>query len=81
MGIFAIIQLIIGIIGAIPTIIKIIQEIFAMLKGKPLAVQMQVKSEIKSALMDCQTARALGQEPNHELLTQKLQGILETLKP
>lgn len=80
MGIFAIIQLIISVLGMLPTIIKLVKEIFAMLKSKPASVQASVREQVREAILDCKTARGLGLNPNHELLTEKLQAILERLK-
>lgn len=73
-------NLLIAIITNLPTIVATIKEIIAWLKKVPKSEADFAKHSLKDILHELQAAKKLGVEPNHRVLGERLQGILERLK-
>lgn len=68
------ITILMAIIGNIPTIIKAIQAILALLRNQPVPVQAQMKAEMKQAVKDCAV------DGDHARLLVRLEGLMARLR-
>lgn len=80
MGILAIIELIISILGELPTIIKIVTEIWALLFHKTFAEKMAVHAEVLDILNGAKEQKLQGIEPDSNDVEAKLTAIRDRLK-
>lgn len=68
------ITILMAIIGNIPTIIKAIQAILALLRNQPVPVQQEMKSEMKQAVKDCAV------DGDHARLLVRLEALMARLR-
>lgn len=72
--------IIFAIIQNLPTIIKVLKEIFDMLKNRSKEEKEAVKADIQAAMKECADARKCKVPVDHDKLLKRLEAIAERLR-